>query len=133
MSACQPTVELLIDIRNYKKLDFEELSLEKFERKPYFFKMSLEDIRLTFKIKSKVTPTVRKNFSGKYRKSSLLCPSCRNSDVSSSIQTEDTQEHIMFDCPAFSSLRENQDMSDDEQLKNFFKAVLDYRFNHNQE
>ena len=58
--------QLLDDIRGYKKLSYEELSAEKFERKPYLSNMDLENVRMKFKITSQVVPTIRKNFPGKY-------------------------------------------------------------------
>ena len=64
-------IELLEDIKTYKKLHFEEMSKEKFERKSYFFENNLEDVRMMFKIKSEVLPTVRKNFARKYKNQSL--------------------------------------------------------------
>ena len=95
--------ELLNEIQGYKKLHYEELSKEKFERKQYFYGKNLEDVRTIFKIKSEVLPTVRKNFTQKYKKKSLNCPSCLN--ISS--PKEDSQKHLMFDCPTFNSIREN--------------------------
>ena len=91
--------DLLEDIKGYKKLDYNELSKENFERKKYFFEQNIDDVRIMFKIKSEVLPTVRKNFSRKYRKQTLTCPSCRN--ISS--PKEDTQKHLMLECPTFAS------------------------------
>ena len=38
----------LEDIKGYKKLDFEKLSKESFERKPHFYSMNLEYVRMKF-------------------------------------------------------------------------------------
>ena len=85
-------------------------------------------MRMKFKITSEVVPTVRKNFSRKYRRSSLLCPSCRNT----SNQKEDTQVHLIFECPAFEDLRKDKNMENDQHLTDFFKAVVAYRIEHDE-
>ena len=121
--------DLLNDIQRYKKLKFEELSKEKFGRKQYFFAKNLEDVRTIFKIKSEVFPSIRKNFSQKYKKESLNCPSCRN--ISS--PKEDSQKHLMFECPTFNSVRENKDFSNDSDLLEFFKSVLEYKIENNED
>ena len=48
----------------YKKLDFETLSAEKFERKEYLDKLNLADARLRFSLRAKMTKTVHWNFKG---------------------------------------------------------------------
>ena len=124
--------DILQDIRNYKKLNHDELSAEKFERKKYFSEMNLENARVMFKVKSQVLPTIRKNFPQKYRKESLLCPSCR--DLNISIPEEDTQFHVATVCPAFSEFRHEKDLvNNDHDLIEFYKKVIDYRINNNQE
>ena len=124
--------DLLQEIRNYKKLDHDELAEEKFERKKYFTEMNLENARVMFKVKSKVLPTIRKNFPQKYRKESLLCPSCRDLNISN--PEEDTQFHVATVCPAFSEFRHEKDLvNNDHDLIEFYKKVIDYRINNNQE
>lgn len=121
------------DIRKYKKLDFEELSKEKFERKSYLYELNLENARMMFKIKSKVVPTIRKNFSQKYEKKSLSCQSCKNMSNKESPPPEDTQNHVVSDCPAFEHLRVNRDMSNDADLAEFFKEVIKHRLEENED
>ena len=53
---------MLEDIKKYKKLNYEEMSKETFKRKKYFFENNLEKVRLMFKIKSEILPTIKKNF-----------------------------------------------------------------------
>ena len=69
--------DILQDIRNYKKLNHDELSAEKFERKKYFSEMNLENARFMFRVKS----TSRKNFTHNYGANSILCQSHRNLDI----------------------------------------------------
>ena len=75
--------EILQDIKNYKKINYDELVEDKFERKSYFSEMNIENSKIMFKIKNQVLPPIRKNFPRKYRADSLLCPSCRNLDLTS--------------------------------------------------
>ena len=79
-----------------------------------------------FKIKSQVLPTIRKNFPRKYRADSLLCPSCRNLDLTS--QKEDSQKHLITECPAFDDFKMNRDSkNNDLDIVEFFKDVIKYR------
>ena len=39
----------------------------------------------------------------------------------------------MLDCPAFEELREDNDLSNDQDLTEFFKAVIEYRIENNQD
>ena len=117
---------MLEKIKGYKKLDFDQMSTETFEKKQYFSELTLEMVRLKFKISSKVVPTIRNNFKRKYKDSSFSCPSCRNLDSQVSNHVEDSQSHVMLYCPAFVELRENKDLSNDRDLTEFFKAVIEY-------
>ena len=94
--------------------------------------MDLENVRMKFKITSKVVPTIRKNFPGKYKSRSLNCPSCRNLNSDDSNPQEDTQFHLMFECPTFEDLRADKDFGNDDHLTAFFKAVIDYRAENDQ-
>ena len=47
--------------RNYKKIDFDKISSNNFEQKPYLSSLSVPDARLRFKIVGFMTPTVRMN------------------------------------------------------------------------
>ena len=119
--------DILEDVRRYKKLDFEELSKERFERKSYFLDSTLENARMIFKIKSKVVPSIRKNFPNKYKNKSLSCQSCKNLNIDSSSPPEDTQNHVAFECPVFEYLRIQKDMRKDKDLAEFFAEVIKHR------
>ena len=86
---------------------------------------------MMFKIKSEVVPTIRKNFSRKYRDKSLACPSCREFWPKLFSPVEDTQHHLITECPAFVDLRKYKDMENSEHLAEFFKAVIQHRMENN--
>ena len=48
--------------KNYKKLDYGELSTEKFEIKDYIKNSKIEDARIIFQSKSKMLRTVKMNY-----------------------------------------------------------------------
>ena len=86
-----------------------------------------------FQIKSEVLPTVRKNFSRKC-KNSHICPSCKNTASDIYSPQEDTQRHLMFDCPTFVNQRMDKDLvSSDSDLIQFFKSVISYRMENNED
>ena len=110
--------EVLDMIRSYKKLSYNELSSETFARKHYLSNLSLENARMRFRIASKLVPTIRKNYSSKYRRMGqpLTCPSCtqlapaqpRSSVTANPGETDSaplhSQSHILNDCIAVSDL-----------------------------
>ena len=132
--------ELLSQIKGYKKLSYEELSRETFERKPYFFNLSLENARMRFRVASKLVPTVLMNFPSKYRRIGrpLTCPSCSrpsSTPTSSSLTRESaelnnspdplhSQTHILTDCMAVNDPSAECDPDDDTSLVVFFRKVV---------
>ena len=147
-------LELLDDIKKYKKLDYEELAKEKFEKKQYFEELNLEEIRLKFKISSKVVPTVRSHFNNKYKGKGRRCPSCVQPPIFSSLEetseplnvssrleddfpvslsnplTEEPSDsicHLVYDCPTFADQRRHKNMENDVDLCRFFKEIIQYR------
>ena len=114
----------------YKKINYQELACEPFGRKEYFSKLSLENVRYRFRISNKLVSGIRKNFSAKYRKKniSLYCPTCKDTDNNSVVSTnrvEHSQSHVLYDCEAFSDLREDLDTEDDGMLVEYFKKVVE--------
>ena len=123
------TNQLLEEIKRYKKLNYEELRNESFERKSYFSDLDLENARMIFRVRSNLVQTVRRNFSRKYRTSSLKCQSCFCPDASPNNQTlpEDTQSHLISHCSAFDDLRVKHDLDTDKGLGEFFREVVNRR------
>ena len=123
--------ELLDKVKTYKKLSFDELSKEKYEKKSYFTELDLENVQMNFKIRSKVVPTIRKNFPSKYRERSLTCQSCKSLHPPLSIPPEDSQSHLILECPAFENLREGRDMMNPLHLAEYFRAIVQHRMDNN--
>ena len=127
--------ELLEKSKKYKKLDYHKLSNETFERKQYFANLSLENARMSFRVSSKLVPTIRSNYPSKYRRQDipLTCPTCSNlsSSPTSGLPTSDTappplhsQSHILTDCVGVSDLRAECNEKDDKSLAVFFRKVV---------
>ena len=121
--------EILEDSKKYKKVKFEDLEREPFERKRFLKNLNLHDSCMRFHILSKMVPTVRSNFRNRY-KDSKQCPSCATRDNS---QPLGSQSHLLVDCPAFEELREGKDLSDDKDLADFFTNIVKHRIDHGQE
>ena len=129
--------ELLESIKKYKKFNFEQFSKEDFARKPYFYDHNLKTVRALFRLSSRMIETVRGDFPNKYRKKSLICPSCRPelSDKHTKKQTDrdaeegptDSLEHLKWKCEGFKELRSQYNMTDDAQLVEFFENVVSLR------
>ena len=116
--------QLLSNIKKYKKLNYDEYCQEDFGRKDYFYIHKLEDVRALVRISSRMVETVRGNFPNKYRKKSLICPSCcpEVSQVNQVTNTQtvivregpiDTMEHIKWKCEAFDELRSQYKLNND--------------------
>ena len=62
--------DVLNSIEKSKKLNFEELKAEEFERKPYISTLNIHDARTKFALRSKMTKTIKLNFKNdpKYKK-----------------------------------------------------------------
>ena len=122
--------ELLERSQKYKKLDYHKLSNETFERKHYFSNLSLENARMSFRVASKLVPTIRSNYPSKYRRQGipLTCPTCSDPSSSTTSSTASpplhSQSHLLTDCVGVSDLRAECDENDDKSLAVFFKKVV---------
>ena len=136
--------ELLEDSKRYKKISYDDLSQDTFERKKYFSSLDLESARLRFRISSNMVEGVRSHFPRKYRSrgKNLLCLSCTNDskislenskDVVSNAPRDDLT-HIMTECLVYEEMRANKDiMSSDSDLVAFFREVLEHRTQNNED
>ena len=86
--------------------------------------MRLEDIRVCFRAKTKMIQHVKKNYPGKYKETSLSCPSCWKNVSSQSIRPPHSQTHITSECLAFADVRDVLDLETDEGLVEFWKIVV---------
>ena len=119
--------DLLESMKSLKKISYEQCATEEFRRKPYFYTMTISQIRDRFRFSSLMVETVRYNFSNKYRTDSLECQSCKAMTPGSEETPRDTQSHLLTTCPAFSDLRTEYDTQSDLGLVQFFKAVIERR------
>ena len=64
-----------------------------------------------------MTRNVQTNYKGdkKFAANKWMCRDC---------QTEDTQDHIVR-CPTYQHLRKDKNLSDDKDLVNYFRKVID--------
>ena len=111
----------LEDIKGYKKLDFEKLSKESFERKPYFYSMNLESVRMKFKISSHMVQTVRKICKGKYKLHSPRCPSCKDFPTSYDKKISTQEEENLLE-GSFCQQKVNDDANHSSQLEDYLIA-----------
>ena len=127
--------QLLEDIKRYKKLDYDVLSKEPFERKPYLSTLSLKNARMRYRVSSGLVQTIRSNYPRKYKGQSLACPGCietraANSDPDMNLNSQsetDSQIHVMV-CDSYSDFRgPSFDPEDDKMLAEFFLKVVTRR------
>ena len=95
----------------------KEFINEPFEKKQYFSNLNLIEARVYFIKRAKMMQYVKMNFPSDpvYRRELWQSSSC-----SSHI---DTMSHVLW-CPAYSNLRENQDIKNDKDLAKYLLQVL---------
>ena len=103
----------------YKKISYEELSTEKFELKPYMRQLNISLARDKFRLRSKMTRTVKFNFPSdkKFRADMWRCWHCPSID---------SQAHVRV-CPAYQEFRLNKDLDNDKDLVLYFRQVIKLR------
>ena len=127
--------QVLEGIRDSKKLDFEKLSEEKYERKSYLSELDLESARILFRVHSRTVPTVMKNAPSKYRRMGipLTCPSCSKPSSSASMNSSSSptmplhsQSHLLTSCVAVKDISDECMPGgwDDKTLAVFFRKVV---------
>ena len=114
---------------SYKKINFEHLTEEKFERQPYISKLNISEARLRFKLKAKMTPTIQMNFpsDSEFAANMWTCTGCIDNTMGDKVVgSRDTQQHVMV-CPGYAEYRENINFDDDRQLVRYFQQVIKQR------
>ena len=93
---------------------------DSFKLKSYFHDLKVDDARLKFKLVSSMTPTVKMNFQSDriYTAKLWACSGCGTK--------RDTQQHIL-NCEAYEKVRSNRDLSNDTDLVNYFRDVINLR------
>ena len=118
--------DLLDQMKNYKKLEYDELKNEHCEMKSYMVSLNLYNARLRFKIRSKMTPTIQMNFKNDpvYKANLWTCLGCaRSKDTAVDPACKDTQAHVLA-CEGYEDLREGKNFDDDKDLVEYFSAVI---------
>ena len=103
----------------YKKIESEEMSLDKFERKSYLTNLRMDQARTKFKLKTKMMKNVKLNYKNdpKNLKKLWKCSEC---------DYIDSQDHILW-CEGYTELRKNKDLDDDYDLTRYFQQVMQLR------
>ena len=111
--------DILDKMKGLTKFNYFEKKDEEYELKDYFKDMKLEDCRIMFGLKSKMTKSVKTHFFSDpiFAKDLWTCQHC---------QKIDSIEHIKI-CPFYADLREQYDVACDFQLTQYFKGVLELR------
>ena len=118
--------DLLHQIKEYKKLDYNELKLEHCDLKNYMRTLNLFDARLRFKIRAHMTPTIQMNFKNDptFKANLWSCTGCDriNKDSLAPVNV-DTQAHVLV-CVGYTDLRDGKDLDDDKDLVSYFSAII---------
>ena len=118
--------ELKEKMKSYKKLSSLNASKESCSIKKYMKEMDLRGARIRFKLRSKMTPTVKTNFKNKKEFIQLkwTCEGCAQESPNGEIVGNlDTQEHIQA-CEAYKDLRADKNLDNDKDLVSYFSAVI---------
>ena len=125
--------------RKYKKIEFSVISQDDFKMKTYFKTFSTIQARMKFKIISHMT-RLAMNYRNekKFRDRGWVCLGCQSlpppeggeGGVSGGQQEPgpvlETDEHVLY-CRAYSDLRENKNLSRDEDLILYYQQVCERR------
>ena len=111
--------DLLTSTDKLKKIKDGPMKKEFFEKQPYIKDMTLNDARLNFKIRTHMLD-VKFNYKNDPKFSSELwrCDSCQT--------CIESQDHVLW-CPAYRELREDKNISNDKDLIEYMKKVLQIR------
>ena len=144
-------------MKGMKKIDYNICVNEKFEMKDYFKKLSVQESRLCFKIHNFLTPTVKLNFKNekKFKALNWLCEDCLTEETTGSVSSSsepgrerervtvansdgtlrhlrgyrDSQQHLTHQCNANEDIRRGKTLTDDKDLVQFFKELIEKRQN----
>ena len=111
----------MVEIVN-KQTKLEAIKGEDFRNiQGYFDEKSVENSRMSFKIRSQMVPDIPGNFKNRYRvrgteNEGLVCDQCQEGEIF-------TQSHCLT-CPAWAELREGLELSRISDLVSFFRKLL---------
>ena len=115
--------EILTMMSRYKKITPDDYKSESCEVQPYIKALNIKDARLRFKLRAKMTPSVKMNFMSDpvYSNNLWTCEGCSGG-------FRDTQSHILI-CEGYSDLRCDKNLDSDKSLVDYFDAVIKRRMN----
>ena len=115
-----------IKTQGYKKLKYEEMENDSFRVKPYLSNLNSTDARMRFKLDCGMAPTIKMNFQSdqQFARDLWTCPGC--SEPGDVMGSRDTQRHVMV-CPGYQEFREDRDLSEDKDIVEYFKLVINHR------
>ena len=119
--------DLLNLMKKYMKIDYFEMKTEKYERKEYLKSMTLENSRVMFGLRSKMTRTIKTHYSHEKAFNNELwnCMGC-NSKIDSIFHVKN--------CLFYHNFRQKYPNleADDDQLVEYFKEIIKMRENQTQ-
>ena len=120
--------ELLEKAKRYKKISRESLAQEDFGVHLYFKTLSVSQARLRLKLHARMTPRVAACFPSdcRFKEQQLQCLACSQAGIAASLESTDTEEHIMS-CSFYADLRDDLDLETDMGLVTFFQRVIERR------
>ena len=112
--------EMRTEMKSGSKL--KHLAGEEFQLKEYIKEKSIEDVRMNFKVQTKMLD-FKMNFksSPTYSRELWRCDSCQTGAIES-------QSHVLH-CPAYKKLREGKNLGNDKDIVEYFRKVLQIREN----
>ena len=119
--------DLIDEAAKFKKIDYKQA--DSFHRQGYLSELKVNDARMMFKIRTKMTPIVQMNFASdeNFKKNHWTCSGC--SEMSnSSLGNRDTQSHILH-CPGYLDIRTELNLNCDSDLVRYFRNVIRRRMN----
>ena len=92
--------------------------------------LNIEEARIKFKLKTKMTPTIRMNFSSdpEFESNLWTCPGFTEdkSVYDKVVGCRDTQSHVML-CSGHADMSEGKDLAEDKDLVKYFQMVIKKR------
>ena len=112
-------------VKHYKKIRAADIEADDFKLKRYFSVLDVPDARLRFKIRTSMTPTVMMNFQSdiQYTHTMWACVGCASLGDGA---RRDTQTHIMS-CSGYDKFRQGKDMTNDKEIVQYFRQVIQHR------
>ena len=122
--------DLLLDMKSYKKINYDICKNEVYEKKSYFFSLNLEQSRAKFRVSYNMVQKIRKNYPGMYKGKSLACQWCINNNQYPTESVLEppahTQDHVFLICPAYQDLRDRLDIhNSDVDVIEFFRIATE--------